>query len=870
MSMPGGEGEIYRVEVVVETAQANQKTAEFRAQVEEAKLALKGLLEMGAKLKDINPGMLADQIGPNGIVMSAKAAEIAFSEMGKTGVQAGGKILTAMQQDEIQIKRATQALMEMASVNRSTPLSVSTTAAYQQLGFEPATTTAALTGMGAAFDKTAGKKDSFRLNLSQLYAKFKEGTLTINDFSSAFTAGIGAAFGYMVVNAIFSIVNSVGQLIQMLNQATVAGKEFLDSQIKLSLGLRDAQRNGFDATRESMNKFMDDFKAKFPTFSTTAIVKGMSDLIFYARNMGITSQEAFHLFDSAAVLAKASGKDLNDVLKSIALAASSGYSESLQRMGLNINKVTITEKAHAQGVKESYMAMAQEERARATLALVFEQTDQMFKDAIQTQQSLAGVTDQVTAKLTDAERHMGTAWLPSKNAFDAIKAWFQEAIAKVLDGWNALNALISAQADTLGLILSDLFSGKPLQSLDFYRNAALLHQGLQMGLIQPLQNDVEQLKDTLSEMGMDEATQQKILGDVDTFADTLLKNIQDYQKSVTDATKKFQDDLAKIDADGAKKRIDLANKLRDDLAKVNSDLAKNIANATQAYQRQEDDDARAFARKQADAVRDEKRRELEIQQKYADDLKKLQNKMSFDLEEAVRAGDVIQIRKIQRQYKYDVGNLGGGRDQDIAQARRDLAQKLADNAADREFQRQQRAVAFQQKLADLQAQAVEERKNLQTQYAQSLVELQASLDDERKTRIEAYHQQYKDLYDAFQQKLKLAAQALAEEVQMNQAAMNQIIKTLIATYGKNGIFQQVYDAMQAYVKSGGKTGLWAGVDTSKLTTSSVTGSSTSGVSSSTSNATQSVNVRVDLGPDLVGKIVNTSVGVIADVMENRV
>lgn len=875
--LPGGNSDVFQETVIVEAAQAQQTLVALKKDINEVTVAFRQMKAAGtdmAEMRQMLSGQGVSDITMGNVTVSAKEAVAALDQVMGAAQQAGGVLQTTMEQDVMQIKRATAALREMSQTQRTTPLSASMSPQYQQLGFQPATTTAAMTELGAAFDKTAGKKDSFRLNLSQLYAKFKEGTLSVNDFSSVLLGAFGAAVGFMVVSAVFQAVAAVGQFINSLNQAAVASLKFMDAQFKLEVGLRDAQRQGFQVSRIELNKYIADLNAAYPMLSTIKITEGIAESIFILKNFGLTSAQAFKTFDAAAALAVATGKDMGTVTREIALAASSGYSVALQKMGLDINRATVAQEAHKNGVDLAYMALTREQKVLYTLNLVASQTAGIMSDLAEKQNTLAGKAEAVAAAQETATISLGKNWEPFKLFFDQLGLSVATSLANILYDINVFSAYIEIQFKILGKMFAEPFIFLDPEKFDAAVKEITASVGKAHGLISAFQGDLASQKsgDALAAaLGIDPADIQNVYDSMDKFAGTVLDDTLAYQKQLKDATQKYNDDLVKIDADGEKKRVDLKNKLVKDLADIDTKLSENLGKAQIDFTRAEDDANRKAAEDRVNSLIDEKRKEEDIQQKYVDSVRKLNDKLTQDLEEAVRAGDVIQIRKLKRQYPADLAELGVTRDQDITGARKDLQQKLSDAERQRAFDRQQRAIDFQQKVVDLNAQAVVQRQQTNDQYVQSLADLNQSLADERKARVDSYNQQWRDMYKAYQDKLKLAAEALADEVKMNNEAMNMIAQKLISIYGAGGIFQQVFDGLKGYIESGGQAGLWTGLTAPVPPTTGVSGVTGAGSFNGTNYYDPNlVKVSVDLGPDLQGKIVNASLNVMADLLTRNV
>lgn len=838
----------------------------------------------------------------------------AFNRAKQAGVDFTTTVANGMKEDQIEISRAKEALRELAAIKMTSPLKAAEMPEFQALNFNPATVTAAMTDLGTSFDKTAVRKDAFKVNLQTLWAAFKQGETPIQGIKNAFSllvqgfstgggvinAVIGGVLGFSLVGIVSRAVNSIGQFIQSLNQAAEASLAFLDATFKLEIGLRDAQRKGFDATRDELVQFSKDFKEKYPMFSNVAIRKGLADMIFFTKELGVSAKDSFAMFDSSASLASATGRDVSEVMRMIALAASSGYSEGLQRMGLNINKVTITERAHAMGIKETYMAMAQEDRAAALLNLVLEQTAGISKDAAEKQKTLAGWVATVAAKQEDAATKLGKAWLPFKTFFDTLKVALEQRLAEILSDITAWVANMLGQTMGLVNVMEKVFSGELFKG-DIAKNIKDAWQsGMDeaasfMGTKEFYFDAKAQLDVELQTVGLDEEQKQKVYDATDKFLEDLEKSITDYQDGQVEAAEKYQEDLAKIEEDGLEKRAQLAEDYAQKQRDIEFNLQQDIEKAKLDLQRSlADIDLKALQDTQK-AKEDAKQKELDLEKEYADKVAKLQRDLEFDLEEAVRARDATAVRRLKRQYGKDLTELSIQKQQDKAQIQHDLQLRLQEIQQRRALDIQQRQIDFAQKMADLQAQAALERQQALENYNKDLVDLQKSLAQQRNERKKAYNDQLKDLFDAFNKRLKMASEALAKEVGMNAQAAQAVASYLIALYGPNGVFQKVYDWMIAYIEHG-KSNIIANFNPNNLGLSQQAEGGDYLVkhptlflagekgaeeahfwpvnkpvpmplaSTGKTSSEQYLRVMVDLGPDLVGKIVDKSLDEFADVL----
>ena len=748
------------------------------------------------------------------------------------------------------------------------------------LGYDPAVIEAATNGYAKVGDAIASvgnqsqqaspKVQSVRTALAGLFNALKTGQGISQQFSGVWQAMVAGLASFAIYQAFNAVLQGVQQLIQGLNQAAEASKNYLDAHFKLQIGLRDAQRKGFDASLDDLNAFATEFQTKYPQFSRTSVIEGMADLIFRTKELGLNSQQAFKLFEAASALATASGKNVAEVLKEIAQAASSGYSEGLQRMGILINKNVITQRTFAEGAKTSAESMDLQRRATATLNIVLEQTGGIIEDTTAKQKTLAGWTDTIAAKTEDATTRLGQAWLPFKNFFDEEWVNILEEISMRLYGATLAFASVAGAATGAGKVIGDFFSGRfwggenvadiIAEDLQGGLDEAYLKAGITMDAFGD--EVVEKNAEIYDQFGMTPEQSQKAQEAVGKFYDNVVELTDKHQTDMENAEIKYQQDLVDIGIQGARKREELALDLVRKLEDIDINIGRDYAKAQLDYQRDlVDIDIRAN-RQIEEAKRESAQTKIDIEKKYQDDIKKLQNELIFDLEEAVRSGDVIQIRKLQREYQKDLANLALGKEQSFGTESENLAEKLADIERKRNFDKEQRLIDYNQKREDIARQAAQERVDAQTRYQQELVDLRKSMEDQRKERVKAYNDQLTDMYRAFQNRLRLASEALIKEVGLNAQAATAIAGYMVQLYGPNGLFDQVYQYMMSYINAG-QSDILRDISPPTLVTPQST-PDTTGVRTNTST-TSNVQIGVSLSPDLRGEIIEASVGAVADI-----
>lgn len=764
----------------------------------------------------------------------ANSKQLAMLEQADARATAAAK-KAAYQSDIAQIKLVKQ---EIINLSKQGKMSLQDAAGFMPSeGFSPAVISAGMHELSQRMDIT------------------KQST---GGLQSAFT-GLGLAGKY-----IFGTIMGIGvaqvlrQFIQLMQEATAAALEFTKSVFQLEVGVRALQRQGLDITLAGVYEQINKLAGQFPQFSTAQLTEGFAQAIFFARELGLTTKDLDKFTESSLILAQVTGKDVNEVMRTFALTVSSGYSEGLQKMGININRVVIAQKGLEMGFTGGYNAMTQQQRALAAIATVYEQTAKVAADAAKYQETLAGKQAIANANWEQFKVLWGNGILPLTVP---ILLFFSKGILAAGQLAGIIRYVLAKALTELGYI----FAGTAI--IAKYAWDAIFGKGFDAkGFMTSMRNVHAIIEDEAMRLA---GLKQGVFGDVPESEKGSQPLIMDAEKLI-EAEQNLQTDLSDLLESGEQERLDAEEKYGQDLEEIQRDYDRDIEDEAINHQRKLDEITIDYDRKRGDAEIDYARKqsgdkndlnkkiedldkkhrqdELEAERKYQENLRKLQEDFLLNLEETVREGDVKASAKLIRTYRKDKTQMGReygidvlGRDE---QYNIDLA-KLKRDAEDR---RQEQAREFAQKMADIARQEAFARADEERRHKQELADLKIRADQKRADRLRQYHQELADLQKNFDDRLKKIADALVKENNLTMAGANQIYQNLLKYYGPNGAILKLYQYLVQAINNSAK----AVAETPFLGTAGASVGTAKAAAGGRFIATQPLNLLVgEAGPEIV-------------------
>lgn len=623
-----------------------------------------------------------------------------------------------------------------------------------------------------------------------------EATPIVEKLKTAF-GGLGDIIGK--VSAAFIAMQAFQFLKRQLSEAIEIAEEFSQSMYRLEVSIRAMQRAGSEVTFESTWQGIQKMREEFGVFATKDLVAGYAQMYNLTRELGLAEEETQNLIDASATLAIVTGQNVSEAQRMMAMALSSGYTEGLQRLGIAISRYSIALKANEMGLGENYMALSEHERALATYAIIMEQVARYQEDAAEYTNTYAGSIKESKTALTDIKTELGSRFLP-------VWANFLKLLTFAIDLWTKFSVILTPIipiVQSIGSLLTLTFNTFKDFS-DFVRGDTSWEE-----LNKSASKALQKIKDELSNIWAfwKDGTPQTTLGDTEvgegeSQVDSIAKNLdgvvgdiegiwEDHYEKLEDLANDYQDDLEKIERDGANRREELARDLAYRLEELERKYNQNVAKAGRDYQNtlaKIHDDQQS---KLAEITQKYRDKELDAEAKHVEALRKLRERLIFDVEEAARTRDAGTARKALREYQleraqtirdYEIGKESRARDyqRDIEAARQAEQQK-----------REDALIAYQQRLEDLKIQYEYERNEAQIKYKQDLEELKISMANQRKERMISYQKQQQDLVRAFNARLQLIAKALVAEYGLIVDAGKAVTEAMYAIYGPGSVIDQI-------------------------------------------------------------------------------
>jgi hypothetical protein len=220
----------------------------------------------------------------------------------------------------------------------------------------------------------------------------------------------GSVFGVTVIGALKKVINTTKEAMQ-------AGVDYLKVMYRMEVAAFALQRAGKQIDFRDLVIQAEALQKAFPTFSKQQAMASVSYIALLTREFGFAEQQIKDVIKVSAVMAVIMGKDINEAAREVALTLSSGYSESLQRAGLNINRVVIQQEALRMGYKEGYQYLTGEVKAQAALNVVMRQLDPLYDKALEYYKTIPGEIDTARAAWQNYMTVLGASLAPAKSAW---------------------------------------------------------------------------------------------------------------------------------------------------------------------------------------------------------------------------------------------------------------------------------------------------------------------------------------------------------------------------------------------------------------------------------------------------------------------
>ena len=674
------------------------------------------------------------------------------------------------------------------------------------------------------------------------------------------------------VGVILALVSAMKLLVEQLKQAYQYGYEFAKAVYQLQIGINAIRRAGVEITLQDVYENLDRLQAKFGIFSRKELVEGSAALINLTRDFGLTKEEIFSLQDAIATLAVVNGRAMDDVQRTVALAISSGYTEGLQRLGVSINRVTIALEAERLGFGRNYMSLTEQQRAQATYNLILEKTSKYQDDLEEYQNSAPGQIDAMKASWKDLWTEIGENIIP---AFGAL--------ASILD--TILERLVSFNQHIQESKLPEWIINLSKYAPWLVGGASLAWaKSMQAKAEEPEVTDEEkqkQLNERLNEAAS--ALWEKTLEIQDEYTEKLNDNYEDYLQDREDLLISYNQKAEDIERN-------FAQKLED----IEINVSQKNSDAWTSYYQQLEDINTWYNQAVEDANSDHQQKLLEAEEDFQDEMRKLRQQFLFDLEDAIRERDAKQAMLLIRQYNFDKQQAQQNQEDNQEEINDDYQQELQDLRKQKARKLAEARDELNRRFAEIQREYIRELEELgiwkqreyeerelwyQRELEQTEINLQRKNESAAKARDDALRDLIKDFNKEYELTNEhwLAIFKLTDAYIGNNGALTQLVRNFtefyaaaLANISSSSILDPTKLSPMQQVNWGGSYANGGQVTVSKPTLALFgergTETATFTPASKSGGANGKVAIEVLLSPDLEARIVDNTLGEVADMV----
>jgi len=613
-----------------------------------------------------------------------------------------------------------------------------------------------------------------------------------------------------IANLVFGTILGVGaiqvlqRVVQWITQSTQGAIEFSQSVFRLEVSTRALRRAGIDVTFKSAAKQAEELGKKFGVFTQKELIGGISNIQLLTRNFGFTEKQMGQVAEASATLAVLLGDDLNEAARKMALFMSSGYAESMQRAGLAVNRRVVEEKAHALGIRKSYLELTEQERAYAALQVILEQVNPLTEDAVDFQDTLAGKIRAANAEIQNQQDILGTKLLPFnilwKKALVALVSVFSDVISGLerfsISLWKGVIKPIAAATlvfgrwkegiikdmDDIQKAITDAFN-----IVDEELEKAMIFDKFRLEDLKVF-DDKEPLGDTGNAEKQAEQVKQIFMDMVDEI-DKAMEDLKSRQDALA---RDLARDMERMSRDNTRNIQDIWSKFFRRMEDIQTRYQQRIADAQSKYERQVEDEQRKFALRREQIQEKQRERLLKIERDYQERLRRLREDFLFSLEDAIRERDAREVLQLVRRFKLEKDRAKRERDNRMKELKeqgtaemRELARQQAERMAQlkRELEERIRSIALAR---------AREREDAKLARERALADEAEDYRIRKEEREIRHKEQMAEAEARYNERLEKLAKALSEEYDITEEMAGKIRDLLMKEYGPGGTAEQMY------------------------------------------------------------------------------
>lgn len=640
--------------------------------------------------------------------------------------------------------------------------------------------------------------------------------------------------------------------------ALKASTEMRKSFASLNFAESILSQKGMDITRKELDdlvKFIEDKYKYLSTLEVTGIVSTVADM---GAEFNLTKEQLSGLTEAVAFLQlkeKAYGQEVSDV-GSIVNAALDGRSNFFNRLGINITKTAIAEKAYAMGIVANGAALTKEQSNQAAIALLIEQTagkwDELLASIEEVNPAMANQL-RIDKEMQNSQLVLGEAILAVKDRWNEFMstliengdfASLRDGLVGVFDsvgdlvgilqtayytikdlgeatnglekstgleGWlSPLNAIltvvqaiylgfttiIGAVITAIGIVSEFINYATGEKTYEEAGNSIGKHfadgllKGIAIGLRPLVAGKNDPVSNSLRQTmllfgGGDKPKPQNQWSDTPTSpANNTEKETEDLQKAleklnneILEAQLKLAQDMEEAQIDLGRKLVDIAKEYSKKRADVEKDYASKVSDINNDYSER----VRDIQNQQAEDNDDYRNKEKDREAQFQEQMRQLKENYLMDLEDALHARDARQVQRLTKQYALDK-----------EQAER--KHKLDQQSASREHVQQQRQ--RERELIEAEHERQVKLQKAQQERNDKIEELKLNERLEQEAAQVAYQRKLEDLQREMHDRLEIVSANLVQEFNLTKDGLDALAK-LYRKYYDN--VSDMYKAMMHMV-----------------------------------------------------------------------
>lgn len=264
------------------------------------------------------------------------------------------------------------------------------------------------------------------------------------------------------------------------------------------------------------------------------------------------------------------------------------------------------------------------------------------------------------------------------------------------------------------------------------------------------------------------------------------QELVDRDKRVAATQQKYNDDVERINEQSLQRRTDIQKSYNDKLVDIAKSAADEAKSALEGLQQKQAEMQRDFGREEATEQRKQQfddmsrrvkaqREETKAYEEHARKLLEIQRSSQLEEQDLLLNRNFLGLFQLQQRRTSETEQANAEFAQQEQDRKAALAQETQDLAAQREFERNERMIAFQQRNADAQVQYQQELAQIQQKQAAALTAARQAYTAELRDLQQKTAQELRLRQTAYDKELQLAALYGARRVQVEQQTQNALL-----------------------------------------------------------------------------------------------